>query len=308
MQLGIKVGLQHNSTTDLETARPDFCEFWFHSGKIDEYDELFSYCAKKSISTGLHFWGALTNGTLANIAYPDTKILKESRRLVYKTIDAAAKNKSRYVNMHPGGAMLSKIDFDKSLLMPYGKAVSYEQSAVVCEESLQLLSEYAQKRGIMLLVESVPMLSTTGISSQAERLHPINLFELPIRLLEPVFHHNPNLYFANDLGHTLANFKADRTTLVQNLTNITKRLFDTTKLLHVSFIIPPYNGTDYHGCLYDREFKTAQAIPNYDEMKSLLAPFTERSDVGALVEPRENHPRNFFELKKLISEIAKNPS
>ena len=78
-----------------------------------------------------------------------------------------------------------------------------------------------------------------------------------------------------------------------------------TKLLHIGFIIPPYNGTDYHSCLYYDEFKTETAVPNYNETKQLLKMFINRDDVGVLVEPEKDHVGNFESLKQMFQDLQK---
>lgn len=305
MKLGIKVGLKSDWKNDLITTQPDFCEIWFDSRKIPEYEELFAFTQKRGIATGIHFWGALPDNTLANLAYPDKEILNESRDLVKKTIEIAGKNKSIYVNLHPAGKLLTRVDFDKEEFEVYTKETPQNTVLTNLKESLKLISEYAKNLGVPVCLESVPLRALghpwTGA---AGRKKPIGIGEFIVNEIEP-FLNIDNLYFANDFGHTAGNIVSnDRNLVIDQVFNITKRLAPRTKLLHVSYIIPPYNGTDYHGCLYYDEFSTSQAVPNRDEMKQLLKLFIERDDVGALVEPEKDHIKNFFTLKKLVSEVA----
>lgn len=305
MKLGIKVGLKGDSVADLEITKPDFCEVWFHSGKISEYDELFTHIKRLRVGCGLHFWGALADNTLANLCYPDQSVLKTSRDLIKKTIDAAAKNGCWYVNIHPGGARLSRVDFEGQNYIPYGPNTTFEQSRLLLAEMTHELAAYAQSRNIPLYIESVP---TVGIGHPwygiEGRLKPVEMLELPLKYYDLALKIS-NVYFTNDLGHTTANLAGkSRTEMKAFIFKTTTELVNQTKLLHVGYIIPPYNGTDYHGCLYYDEFKTNAAIPNYEEIKMLLSLFKNRPFVGALVEPEVDHPHNFQILKRLVAELV----
>lgn len=305
MKLGIKTGLKSDWKTDLETARPYFCEFWFHSGKIDEYEPLFEFCKQQNIQTGLHFWGILPGSIQANLAYPDKEILKKSLDLVKLTIDAAAKWNSLYVNVHPGEATITLVDFEKEIF----KALTPPQPFSTCQkilyQSIEELAEYGKRMGIPLYVESVPQCAPgTPWHGTESRKMPVELFQIPVEEVEKVLD-IPNVYFTNDFGHTAGNvISENREEIREYLFNVARRLQDKTKLLHVSYIIPPYNGTDYHGSLYYDEFKTITAIPNYLEMLELLKLFENRGDVYALVEPEKDHPGNFKTLQKLVQEIS----
>jgi sugar phosphate isomerase/epimerase len=303
MKIGIKVGLLGDARQDLLQTRPDFCEIWFHSRKIDQYNQLFATIAEVGCENGLHFWGALDDQTLANLSYPDTSVLSFSRNLVMKSIDAAAKNHSWYVNVHPGGALLGRVDFEAQQFIPYGKKVSFETCADILAESMSKLASYAADRGVQMYVESVPHLAIGHPWYGTEgRKKPVELAELPIRYLQAALE-VPNVFFTNDFGHTASNLiDTTRSQIIEYLQQITVDLAPQTKLLHVGYIVPPYNGTDYHGCLYYDELKTDVAVPNYQEINKLLALFLNRPDVGALVEPETNHPGNFQTLKALVYE------
>lgn len=305
MKLGIKVGLKSDWKADVLATQPDFCEIWFDSRHIEQYSDLFSFLKRENIPAGIHFWGATPDGTLANLAYPDTHILQASGELVRKTIEAAATNNVLYVNLHPCGKLLTRVDFDIESFTPYTKAVATSTAMTLLEESLTGLTEFAGDRGILLTLESTPKLALgTPWSGKSGRLKPVAIGEFTVSEIEPLLN-KPHLYFANDIGHTSSNIvTSDRNEAKNLLFNIARRLAQQTKLLHVSYIIPPYNGTDYHGCLYYDEFLTHAAVPNRDEMKQLLKLFIKRNDVYTLVEPETDHVRNFQALKQLITEVS----
>lgn len=304
MKLGIKVGLRGNSPKDLQATCPDFCEVWFHSGKIDDYDNLFREIKKSGCGVGLHFWGATSDGTLANFAYPDREILRQSRELLRQTIEIAARHNALYVNMHPCGKLLSKVDFEKAEFVPFTKQAEFSQVFTNLQESLFLAAEQAKNSGITLTLESVPSRSLGAPwTGKDGRIKPIYIGELTVAETVPLID-GDKIYFANDFGHSAGNIISDnRDLVIKTVFEITRRLAVKTRLLHVGYIIPPYNGTDYHGNLYSDEFKSPPAVPNILEMKQLLNLFNRREDVYALVEPEKDHIGNFRILKQLVQEI-----
>jgi hypothetical protein len=70
--------------------------------------------------------------------------------------------------------------------------------------------------------------------------------------------------------------------------------------LHLGYIIPPYNGTDYHDHLDNPVFESPNAIPNKNQMIELLKIFRHQKNIWALVEPNGLHPKNYFLAQKLL--------
>lgn len=306
MKLGIKVGLRSDWKNDLLATRPDFCEIWFDSRKINDYEALFSFLKNEHIPAGIHFWGATPDGTLCNLAYPDKDILQTSRNLARITLEKATSQNALYVNFHPCGKLLSRVDFEKEEFTPYTNVSLLTKSLSILNESFTDLAYLSNKLGVILTLESTPQLALGNPwTGKQGRKNPISIGEFLVHEIEPLFSEINDLYFANDFGHTCGNVVTnDRQVVFDTVANIARRLAFKTKLLHVSYIIPPYNGTDYHGCLYYDEFRTDIAIPNHYEMLTLLKLFKNRPDVFALVEPEKDHPRNFQALKQLVTELT----
>lgn len=78
----------------------------------------------------------------------------------------------------------------------------------------------------------------------------------------------------------------------------TKKLLPAIKLIHVGFVIPPYNGTDFHDHLNHPMLATTSAVPNRQHMIELLKLFANGNDVWMLVEPNGRHTENYFLAKK----------
>lgn len=299
MKLGIKVGTKSNWKTDLESTRPDFCEIWFDSRYPETYDDLFDFLKREKISSGIHFWGATPENILANFGYPDQKILDISLQLAITTIHKAAQQNCVYVNFHPSNRTLTHVNFVTETFTPITEIAPYPQVISNMTESIRILSNEAQIHGIPLLLESVPARDMGG--GKANRDITANVGSLSIQEMLPLLE-VPNTYFANDFGHTVSGFiNPSRKKAVEYLFNIARRLKDKTRLLHIGYIIPPYNGVDYHGTLVNDEFLTDVAIPNRTEVIELLTLY-QRDDVFALVEPEKDHVSNFQVLQKLITE------
>lgn len=303
MKLGIKVGPQPNSFHDLEQTRAPYCEVWFNINEAPKYNELFSFLKKRSIDVGLHFWGSLPDGTWTNFAYPDQKLIEASLRLMHQTIDIASQNRFKYVNIHPGARIKMKIDFVRQEFQPLGKPVDMAVSEPLFFEYAQKLHEYARNRGIVFTVETVPPRGTRGWYDENARKNNdiVCTYELPVTTL--VVAARQGLWIANDLCHTAANNISDNRTDVANFVfETTKTLALQTRLIHVGFVVPPYNGTDFHDHLDNPLLDTDQAIPNKNELKQLLNLFGDRNDVWAIVEPVNDHPKNYLLLQKLLKE------
>lgn len=299
MKLGIKVGPQEQSIHDLEHTRAPYCEVWFNVNETDKYGNLFDYVIKQRLDVGLHFWGALADGTSPNIAYPDAGLIAASLALMQKTIDIAAQNHFQYVNIHPGTAIKAKVDFGKNEFVPMTDPVDQAVSEQLFLEHAKGLHEYGGRRGVVLTVETVPVRVARGWHNPDARKNPINIFELPVSTL--IKASQQGIWIANDLGHTAGNvITNDRAEVFKFLSDTTQALFAQTRLIHVGFIVPPYAGADFHDMLDNPLLDTDQAIPNRNELAQLLKLFQNREDVWAIVEPLKDHPKNYQILKEIV--------
>lgn len=299
MTLGIKVGPQKQSFDDLESTQAPFCEVWFNAGKKDDYSSMFDVLKSKHIQVGLHFWGHLDDHTWTNIAYPDNRVITASMKMIQETIDIAYTHKFQYVNIHPSNYALSSINFDTQTFERLTEPASVSLCQDTFFENATQLQTYATERNIVFTLETVPLLDTNGWGGNSPRLNPINLYAPDNSLI--VKASTMGFTIANDFGHTSCSVQStDRSVVWQSLERLTHRLFTQTRLLHLAYIIPPYNGTDYHAHLDAPEFDTTAAVPNKSEMLELLKLFKDRDDVWALVEPDKRHVENYFYAQKML--------
>lgn len=303
MILGIKVGLQKQSFIDIEQTNAPFAEVWFDVNRASEYTELFAEMKRRKMAVGLHFWGALPDGTWTNIAYPDRLLINDSMAMIKNAIEIASQNGFRYVNIHPGAAARVGIDFANNRMYVRSTPVAWDVAIPLCKENAKKLSEHANGRGIVFTVETVPMRIADGWYGESTRRNPKNImdvYELPIEAIEQVA--DEGVQVANDFGHTsaiIANAPAD---VWRYIREKTIRLSNMTRLIHMGFVIPPYNGTDFHSMMNHRSFETNNAVPNHKQMIELLRLFSNRDDVWILTEPPGNHVRNYHFAKKILEE------
>lgn len=302
MKLGIKVGNFPESVIDLEATNAQSAEVWYLVNRGADYQEFFKYLMNRKIDVGLHFWATTGDGYLANIADPTSPdIINESKALIKRTIEIAALNQFKYVNIHPGSAAKIKVELGTWIYHEIIKTTDYDAASDCFLENALEMNEFARSLGVILTVETVPPRASIG--SLKERLtsqSTLNAYELPLAVI--IRAAESGIHIANDFSHTAANF-ADLGTpasIQQELSDFTARHADMTKLVHIGFIKPPYNGTDYHGSLDEKILESNDAVPNYENLIKLLGIFKNRNDVWGLVEPAADHKQNYFLAKKLI--------
>ncbi len=299
MTLGIKVGPQAKSFDDLQQTNAPFAEVWFNILKKDEYTDLFAEMRRRKMTVGLHFWGHLPDQTWANIALPNKTIVKESLKLMKDTIEVAAKHNYQYVNIHPSTRAQVAIDFSTESFRVLSEPIDEHTSEEIFFENLTTLNDYAKRKGVLLTIETIPSKDTNGWRGTENRKYPFDLYSLPNSVVVKAA--TEGFTVANDFGHTTCTVQSDNRGYVwSTLVQMTKKLFTQTKLLHLGYVIPPYNGTDYHDHFDNPIFETDKAVPNKMEMIELLRMFQDRSDVYALVEPDGRHAENYFLAQKMI--------
>ncbi|MCX8009227.1 MAG: sugar phosphate isomerase/epimerase [Patescibacteria group bacterium] len=254
------------------------------------------------MTVGLHFWGHLPDQTWTNIALPNPTIVEPSMRQLMETIDIAAAHGCAYVLFHPSNRMPVKIDIERQTFTPVGDPIPEEQAQDIFLHNLSVLHKYAQDRRVILAVETIPSRDTNGWYGSEKRNNPFNIYSLDNTVVVKAAERGFTV--ANDFGHTTCTVRAENRSYVwSTLVQMTKKLFHQTKILHLGYVIPPYNGTDFHDHLDNPLFETDDAVPNRHEMIELLRLFKDRNDVYALVEPDGRHVENYLLAKKMLEEL-----
>lgn len=303
MKLGIKVNADNESFDRLSGAHPALAEVWFNINEKERYTALFDELKRRNCDVGLHFWGMCNDGISPNIAYPDGAILAQSMDLMRQTIDVAAEHGFSYVNIHPGAAALSKINYQKQRCNLISNPVDMDASIRLFLKNVKTLHTYAKSKNVILTVETVPIRITDGWYDAKARLIPKDIYELPPTAIVQAA--NAGLWVANDFSHTAAGVITENPDVVWTyLRGITMSLAPQTRLIHIGFAMPPYNGTDNHDMLDNPILHTAHAVPNIHQLKDLLKLFINRDDVWILAEPKEGHVKNYFLVKKLLEQTG----
>jgi len=304
MKLGIKVNADSESRDRLTAANPDFAEVWFNINEKERYTALFDDLKKRGCEAGLHFWGSLKDEMSPNIAYPDKTVTRKSMDLMRQTIDIASKHKFSYVNIHPGAAALFKVNYTKERFDIVSDPVEMDTAIQTFLLNASILSNYAKARGVILTVETVPSRATNGWYKSSKSRQPKNIFELPASALIAAAQNG--IWVANDFSHTAANVISDSADVVWTyLLGTTKLMASQTRLIHIGFVVPPYNGLDTHDTLANPILNTSKAVPNKQQMIELLKLFAGRDDVYILAEPRKDHVGNYKMVKKLIEAASR---
>jgi hypothetical protein len=303
MKLGIKVSLERNGPEEIIATRPSMVEIWFDATKTDDYGSLFAFVKRQPMDVGLHYWGALPSGLLTNIAYPDPTITKPSLALIRATIDVAARNHFAYVNIHSDMQVLLNVNFDYTKVSIASEPANRAICTKTFLENSTSLRQYADDHGVVLTVETVPLREMIDWNANRNSAEIIDPHKLPMDVSLTLGAHGFAL--ANDFGHTACNMISDNPGAVwQFLHTTTKALAPTTRLIHLGFIIPPYNGVDFHDSLDNPVLDTNDAIPNKTEMIKLLKLFQNRDDVWILVEPVRDHVKNYFLARGILKKAG----
>jgi hypothetical protein len=304
MKAGIKFG-PANWKKILHNYFPECCEVWFRVEWLDKYKEMFSFLKKEQIPTGLHFWAVLSDKVMPNFAYPEPTIRVNSVALLKKTIDIAAKNNFSYVVFHPGSYHLTRIDFSKSCMTNIdNRSTTKKTGEKILIENLLTLRDYAVENKINLYVETLPSREPQhwrNLSSGRLKTH--NSANISIKTFYKLA--KLGISICNDICHTSSDVISDDINyLFSQLFNKTNRLAAQTKLIHVNTMLPPFNGTDQHCGLLDKDFSKKEIFPSKSQYIKLLRLFKERDDVWVIPEPMSKHIENTKALLNLLEEVG----
>lgn len=299
MKLGLKVNADDEARERLDGANPPFVEVWFNVNDATRYDGLFDELTSRRIEIGLHFWGLCDDNTAPNLAYPDTRIIRQTKALMQQTIDVAAARSCVYVNIHPGASALSRVNYQQERFDLVTQQIDTAQSIGLFLENASEIRRYAESQGVIFTVETVPVMITDGWYDAAARLTPKTIYELPDSAIIQAA--QTGFFVANDFCHTAANVVSPSPQDVfDHLKTVTESLAPQTRLIHLGFVMPPYNGTDNHDMLDNPVFETAAAVPNAKQTVELLTLFRNRDDVYVLVEPKLDHVNNYRLARELV--------
>lgn len=293
MKLGIKLAPGNGWKPNIEATHPAMVEIWYNANRPDDYKDMFVYLADKRIDVGLHFWGQDENGMLAGTSSP----------LMQRTVDVAAQNKCVYVNIHPDLYTHLAVNLDTLQIRVASPGEDHDEVNARFMRNVESLHAYADTKHVVLTVETVPMRDTPSWKPGRDRTDVIDIHPIPMNILVDLAARG--VAIANDFCHTACNILSDdRAAIWRFLYNTTRILAPATKLIHLGFIEPPYNGVDHHDSLDNPVLDTDAAIPNKTEMIELLKIFKNRDDINILVEPTKDHVKNYFLAEEILQKAG----
>jgi len=277
------------------------CEVWFNVSDLADYKQPLDWFLKRNVKLGLHYWGMVEDGLLANVATHHKEIRRKSIKQIKDTIDYAASIGAVYVNIHPGHRRLDKVEFDPILRfdLASGEATKQSEAEKLMLEAGLELSAYAKAKETILMVETITkfMQHAPGTGSRDDNYDagPMGLSVIQ-QLAEA------GVLIGNDISHTTASLPLeapDKESMWRGLIEFTKQIQDQTRLLHINTVQPPYNGTDSHDGILKKDFADG-VFPNQKQLTELLALFADRDDVYAVPEPFNDMQGNYQALVKMV--------
>lgn len=301
IKLGIKVGEDLDDIKRLEQTNPSCCEVRFILERKELFSPVLKYAQEHNIQTNFHHWASF-DGILANVAHPG-KFGEDSVQTVKDTIDIASYNKGGYIVYHTGTTRQNKVDHKVGRIIPLEKVASETDAIKIFIERALKLYDYAKNKDIQLLLETTPMFDASVWMSREGRLNPLSIGKLPMSVVDTLA--KDNVGIANDFEHTASNYpNFSHSKTFDFLYNKTKQLLLQTRLLHLGYLIPPYNGTDYHGDLSDPEFQTDTALPNENEMLKLFRLFKNHDKLWIIPEPQRDHVGSYKKAGSLLCQAG----
>jgi hypothetical protein len=279
------------------------CEVWFNVLKEAEYAEMFTWLRKHNVQIGLHHWGLARGKLKTNLMTQDQEVREETLRQMRRAIEIGTEIGAGYVNVHPGARCLEEIDFaTQTQALVKGSETSETEAEKLLMEGAAELAQYAQARGVLFLMETLPACEAVNFAARVGSYDPGNPpLSLMIKLAKQ------KVWLANDLTHTAAQIAIEdssREGMWRRLHRFTEEAAPHTRLLHVNTVREPFDGRDSHDGLLPEDFSQG-FFPSRAQLLELLKIFADRDDVYAVAEPQLEVTReNFLALREIAEEAA----
>ncbi|MBN1579997.1 MAG: sugar phosphate isomerase/epimerase [Anaerolineae bacterium] len=304
MYLGIKSGPDDWQTKLDNDLNIRHVEIYFNLDWLDMYAPLWAWLREHGVATRLHSSTRLADGFVPNLVTQHNALSEASLALFRQTIDVAAGEGMDGIIVHPGTYQAQQIVPGRNLLV--GDRTPPETGNRLVRDRLARLAEYGRQRGVHLLVEN---LSGRDLFSfePFDRRQTVD----PGALLHPVMRWlgEQGIDLCIDVGHLYSEMMvacADPDMSWAQTMKATKRLAPYTRHLHLSTIVPPFNGTDSHNGFLAEDVAQG-AVPSLEQVANWLRLFEEQN-VWAIPEPfgsADVHLQNYRVLHPVVSGLAK---
>jgi sugar phosphate isomerase/epimerase len=280
MHLGIKVGLENwraKLDNDLDIRA---VEVHFDLTRLDAYEPLFGWLRDRGVAAGLHASTALDGGVLTNLVSEDQAVRQASIALTRRTLDVAAAHGMRFVILHPGSYLNWGIWQGRCFTV--GKPVSPEAGNRRVVDEVVRLAAYGRQRGVDLWAENLPGRDYASYEP-IDREQTLDVGFPPHTVLRQVGEHGVGLCV--DVGHAYAEAMAHSPGVdcFAEMVEATRVLVPYACHLHLSTIVPPWNGTDSHNGFLPEDYAQG-AVPTREQLLAWLRLFDGR-DLWVIPEP-----------------------
>jgi sugar phosphate isomerase/epimerase len=302
VRLGIKVGPQNWREKLAGSLHVEHAEVYFDLARLEAYAPLFAWLKEQGMEAGLHASSTLADGLRPNLGSADAGVRAASAALLRRTIEVAAEAGTAYVVVHPGSCRDWGIRDGRTYVR--GEAATPEGRDAAIGEALLALDAYAAERGVALLAENMPGRDFAAYEP-VDRVHAIDVGFVPYRLLAKLGARGVALCV--DVGHLYAEMSARAPGIdpTAQVVAATRELTPYARLVHLSTVVPPWNGTDSHNGFLAADYALG-AIPTREQLLAWLALF-EDDRLCAVPEPDGGagvHVDNLRVLHAWIEEAA----
>jgi sugar phosphate isomerase/epimerase len=280
VRLGIKVGPDGWLEKLADPLQVEHAEVYFDLVRLEAYAPLFSWLRERGMEAGLHASSRLPVGLMPNLGSSDAEVREASASLLRRTIDVAARAGMRHVVVHPGSCRDWGIRDGRTYCRGVPATPAARDREIV--DALLRLAAYAAEQGVALLAENMPAYDFASYDP-VDRVHVIDVGFVPYRLLVGLGQRGVGLCV--DLGHLYAEMSAQApgSDPSPQVMGATRALAPYAQLVHLSTVVPPWNGTDSHNGFLDEDYALA-AIPTRAQLIAWLGLFT-RDEICAVPEP-----------------------
>ena len=294
MYLGIKVGpdnWREKLVNDLDIR---YVEVYLDLAELDAYPPLFAWLSERGVKAGLHASTALDGGLMPNLATADSSIRRASAALFRCIIDIAADRELRFVVVHPGS--FYNWGIRQGHTFRTGAPTPSQEGTSLAIHQVLALAAYGRARGVELLAENLPAYDYASYQP-LDRDQVLDVNMLPYTVLRTLGARGAGLCV--DVGHLYAEVAARAPTedTFSQVMAMTQELVPFARHVHVSTIVPPWNGTDSHNGFLEADYAQG-AVPDRGQLLAWLRLFAGR-DVWVIPEPdgkAEVHLANYRTL------------
>jgi sugar phosphate isomerase/epimerase len=280
VRLGIKVGPQGWREKLAGPLQVGHAEVYFDLARLEAYAPLFAWLKERGMEAGLHASSVLPDGLMPNLGSADGEVRVGSAALLRWTIDVAAEAGMAHVVVHPGSCRDWGIGDGRTYMR--GEEATPEARDRAITDALLRLDSYAGARGVALLAENMPGYDFAAYDPP-DRDPPIDVGFVRYPLLAALGARGMGLCV--DVGHLYAEMSAQAPGVdpTPQVMVATRALAPYAQLVHLSTVVPPWNGTDSHNGFLEADYALG-AIPIRGQLMAWLALF-EGDGLCAVPEP-----------------------